>query len=29
MSEEYISQEFRLKNMEEIIKYLIERINQN
>ena len=29
MSEEYISQEFRLKNMEETIKYLIERINQN
>ena len=29
MSEEYISQEFRLKNMEETTKYLIERINQN
>ena len=29
MSEENISQEFRLKNIEKISNYLIEEINQN
>ena len=29
MSEENISQEFRLKNIDEVRNYLIEEINQN
>ena len=29
MSEEYISQEFRLKNIDETRNYLIEEMNQN